>query len=346
MLWMHTLSAIAAGGTLTEDESATLFTSLLRGEAEPAQIAALLGMLQARGVTVDELVGAARAMRHAVEPVPVSEPLRASLVDTCGTGGAPKTFNISTAAALIAAGARSSTGAGRVYIAKHGNRSRTGRGSAEILTKLAVAVDAKPAVQARCLEEAGVCFCFAIHHHPAMRFAAEPRKALGFPTIFNLLGPLTNPAGATRQLLGVYDPNAVPLVGAALARLSADRAIVAHGKDGLDEITTTTKTMIADIRHGVSHPGEIDPTELGIDPPRMEELVADDLDSAAATIHAILAGEPGPRRDIAAINAAAAIVVGGLAQDLSEGYDLAQESIDSGRAAQALKCLASLSHAE
>ncbi len=231
------LNAIPAG-PLCEVDAETLFEAVLSGHLDQAQIAGVLSLLAARGPTTDEVVGAARAMRRHVTPVPASDP--GSLVDTCGTGGAPKTFNVSTAAAIVAAAAGA-------RVAKHGNRSRTGRGSAEVLQALGVNVDAPPGTQARCLDEAGVCFCFAIHHHPAMRHAAVVRRALKFPTIFNILGPLTNPAGATRQLIGVYDEALVPLVAAALARLGSVRAMVVHSRDGLDEVSITAPTVVAEV---------------------------------------------------------------------------------------------------
>ena len=204
------ISDLLAGRVLSEHSTEQLFESLLSGQLDDQQIAAVLTFIQSRGVTVDELVGAARVMRRHVTRVPVNVP-GAVVIDTCGTGGAPKTFNISTAGAIVVAGASPHrTGSGpHVVVAKHGNRSRSGRGSAEVLARLGVNVDATPAVQARCLREAGVCFCFAIHHHPATKYVAAARKSLAFPTIFNLLGPLTNPAGATRQLIGIYDRTAV-----------------------------------------------------------------------------------------------------------------------------------------
>ena len=199
-------SRLVAGERLSEDEASTVFEALLSGELDEAQIGCILSLIQARGVTVDELVGAARAMRAHVTPVPFTPREGEVLIDTCGTGGAAKTFNVSTAAAIVAAASEPPPGSGirRVVVAKHGNRSRTGRGSAEVLAGLGVNIEASPEVQARCLKEIGVCFSFAMRHHPAMRHAAGPRRSLGFPTLFNLLGPLTNPARAPRQLLGVY----------------------------------------------------------------------------------------------------------------------------------------------
>lgn len=340
-----TLAHLASGATLSEQQAADTFRALLRGELDDAQIGALLSLLAARQPTVDELVGAARVMREFVTPVPIPDELRPSLVDTCGTGGAPKTFNISTAAAIIAAGAGESQGDApeRVRVAKHGNRSRTGRGSAEVLKQLGVNIDATPEIQAQCLGEAGVCFCFAIHHHPAMKHAAQPRRSLGFPTIFNLLGPLTNPAGASHQLLGVYDATKARLIGEALARLGARRAMVVHGEDGLDEITTTTTTQVTRVDPTGVRTEVLDSQELGIPRARMEDLASTTLEDAAEVIRAILGGVPGPAREIACLNAAAALVVAGAAEHLNEGLAMARETIDSGGAQRTLERLARVS---
>lgn len=326
------LRHLVTGNTLSREQSSDLFRAILSGQCEPEQIAAALALIQSRGVTVEELIGAATVMREHVTPVPVSESLRSRLIDTCGTGGAPKTFNISTAAAIIAAAAGNAAGEQRLLVAKHGNRSRTGRGSAEVLKQLGINIDADPEQQARCIEEAGICFCFAIHHHPAMRYASAPRKALGFPTIFNLLGPLTNPAGARRQLLGVYDADRLETVAHTLAALGTDRAMVVRGDDGLDEITTTTTTTIAHVRGGSVELESFDPRSVGIERANLQDLQAGDLDEAATVIRSILAGDPGPKADIAVLNAAAALVVGGLAETMMEGVSRCRESVSDGMA--------------
>lgn len=339
-----TLKALVGGGSLSAAQTEALFEALLTGRLDDAQIAGILSLLQARGATVDEVVGAARVMRRHVTPVPRPEGCGdAVLIDTCGTGGAPKTFNVSTAAAIVAAAGRAD--GPRVLVAKHGNRSRTGRGSAEVLQALGVAVDASPAVQSRCLGEAGVCFCFAIHHHPAMRHAIGPRRSLGFPTIFNLLGPLTNPAGADRQLIGVYDAGFLPIVAEALATLGATRAIIAHGLDGLDELSTTGPTRLAHVRGGVCAEETLELAPLGIAPAKLADLQARDVEDAAAIIRGVLAGEPGPRRDIVVLNAAAALVVAGAASEIAPALAVAAEAIDSGRAAETLETLRRVSHA-
>lgn len=346
------IERVVNGGSLSEAEAESVFRVLLEGGSDEAQIGGLLAVLASRGPTADELVGAARVMRSVVAPVPVAEALRDRLVDTCGTGGAPKTFNVSTAAAIIAAAAGTLEGRSRrVLVAKHGNRSRTGRGSAEVLGALGVNVDAGPDVQARCLEEAGVCFCFAIHHHPAMRHAAGPRRSLGVPTIFNLLGPLTNPAGARRQLLGVYDRGKASLVARALARLGAERAMVAHGEDGLDELTTTAPTFVAWVSGERVREETVDAADLGVARAVMDDLRADSLNDAADLIRSIL--EPGgggggaldAKRDLALVNAAAALVVGGAADSMADGLALAREAVASGAAARTLGELVAASNA-
>lgn len=330
---MHDLlSILVSGESLDRAQAGSLFRAILSGEADPAQIGAALSLIQSRGVTTEELIGAATVMREHVTPVPIDESLRPRLVDTCGTGGAPKTFNVSTAAAIIAAAAGNTGGEKRLLVAKHGNRSRTGRGSAEVLKQLGINIDASPEQQARCLEEAGICFCFAIHHHPAMRHAAGPRKALGFPTVFNLLGPLTNPANARRQLLGVYDAHRLATVAETLAALGAERAMVVRGDDGLDEITTTTGTTIAHVQDGTVRIERFDPRLVGMERAELGDLQAGDLEQAAAVIRSILDGEPGPKADIAVLNAAAALVVGGVTETLEEGVAMGREVLSNGSA--------------
>ncbi len=344
---MHdTLHQLACGTPLTEAQADAAFEDVLAGRADIAQVAALLALLARNGITVDELVGAARAMRRHVTRVPIDiASLDGHIVDTCGTGGAPKTFNISTAAAIIAAAARGPNGQ-RVYVAKHGNRSRTGRGSAEVLMQLGINVNASPETQATCLHNTGVCFCFAIHHHPAMKHAVGPRKSLGFPTIFNLLGPLTNPAGTARQLLGVYDKKYVRLVADALALLGSERAMVAHGTDGLDEITTTAPTAIAHVRNGDVDETRFDAAECGIARAQLDDLCISTLEDAAALILAILSGKgPTAPTDIALINAAAALVVGDACPDMQSALDAARQAISNGTAERTLQELSAASAA-
>jgi len=334
------LGKLAAGEGLAASEAEGFFEELLAGRLEEAQIGSALGTMQVRGVCVDALVGGATAMRRHVTRIPGAEARPGRLIDTCGTGGAPKTFNVSTLAAIVAA----SAAPGRVFVAKHGNRSRTGRGSAEVLAGLGVNVDASPIVQGRCLLEAGVCFCFAIHHHPATRHAAGARRALGFPTIFNLLGPLTNPAGARRQLIGVYRADLVEPMAAALARLGAERAMVVHGLDGLDELTTTGASVVATVDGGVVRASRFEPEKLGVRIVKQSELLASDLSDAVRIAREMLGGKPGAAAEIVALNAAAALVVAGEFGGLAEGLEAARRALASGAAERTLAAMARLSH--
>jgi len=334
----ETLSKLLAGGTLSAAESRAFFEDLLEGLYDDAQIGAALALIQRRLPTEDEILGGATAMRRHVTPVP-SEGLSGALIDTCGTGGARKTFNISTLAAIVTAAAAPGT----VRVAKHGNRGRSGRGSAELLRELGVNIDATPTAQGRCLREIGLCFCFAIHHHPAMRHAATARQSLGFPTIFNVLGPLTNPARARRQVMGIYDPDLVEPVARVLSRLGCDRAMVVHGRDGIDEISTAAPTIIAHVTPEGVRLEEFCATSLGIPRASSADLDATDLRSAAALARAILDGTTGPARDITLLNASAALVVGGAAGTWADGLALASDAIDSGIARRVLVDLVRLS---
>lgn len=344
MLSIHdALVQLSEGRSLSEAESEATFEGVLSGGADEAQIGALLGLLALKRVTVDELVGAARAMRGAVLRVPMSDALRTGLVDTCGTGGAPKTFNISTAAAIAAAAAGTLLDT-PVRVAKHGSKSRTGRGSSEVMKQLGVNIDASPAQQARCLEACGVCFSFAINHHPAMKHAAGPRKSIGFPSIFNLLGPLTNPAGADRQLMGVYAQDKLELVGQALRRLGAQKAWVVHARDGLDEVSTTAPTLVAEVTPDAVKIVELDVSKMGIARASLDDLRETTLEGAADRIRSVLEGQPGPARDIVAINAAAAVLVSGAVGTLKDGLGAVNEALESGRARETLEALVRLSH--
>ncbi|MBL8760824.1 MAG: anthranilate phosphoribosyltransferase [Phycisphaerae bacterium] len=333
------LPTLAAGRTLSEPDAEAAFDALLSGALDDAQIAAMLAMIQLRAPTVDELVGAARVMRRNVARVPARD--GPPIIDTCGTGGAPKAFNISTAAAILAAAAAPSN----LRVAKHGNRSRSGRGSAEVLQALGVNVNATPEVQARCLDEVGVCFCFAIHHHPAMKHAAAPRKSLGFPTIFNLLGPLTNPAGAARQLIGVYRPELVALLAAALARLGTHAAMVVHGSDGLDEITTRGHTLVAAVHNASVLTYELSPAALGLAAPPSTDLTASSVEHSAQIVRDVLSGAPGPHADVVLINAAAALVVAGASPSFEHAITTARAAIASGAASRTLADLVRVSNA-
>jgi len=344
---MSIITRLVIGETLSDSEAEAVFLDLLAGKLDEAQIGAVLALIEVRGATVEELVGGARAMRANVQNVPYTCPAGESLIDTCGTGGTPKAFNVSTAAAILAAAASAlPESKRRIRVAKHGSRSRTGRGSAEVLQEIGVNVDASPKVQARCLEEIGVCFCFAIHHHPAMRFAAGPRKSLGVPTVFNLLGPLTNPAKAERQLIGVYEKRWVEQVAKALARLGAEKAMVIHSAEGLDEISLKGVTHAAIVENGSVSFTEIDPAGLGLSATPRENLIAKDVADAARIFKEIFETNTnlGPHREIVALNAAAALVVADAATDMKHGLHLSMQAIESEKAKETLESLMRLSH--
>jgi anthranilate phosphoribosyltransferase len=339
------LASLVEGQELSDASARWLFTQILAEQLDPMQIAAALALMQQRGVRVHELVAAARVMRSHVTPVPVEPHLREHVIDTCGTGGAIKTFNVSTLAAIVAASVQAPD-APVVRVAKHGNRSRTGRGSAEILEALGVNVHASPDAQAACLREAGVCFSFAVHHHPAARHAAPARMALGFPTIFNLLGPLCNPAGAERQLLGVYNARGAETMAHALAALGCRHAWVLHSEDGLDELSVCAPTHIWEVRgqgaHSV-HAWKLSLEEvralglgmgmgIGHQAPTLQALRVSDLGQALMLAQRVLQGEPGLATDMVVLNAAAALVVGGGVRTLTEGVEAAQASLRAGAA--------------
>ncbi len=337
-------------GTFSAGEAEEIFGLLLQGKIEEPQIAAMLALIQQRGPTVQELIGGARAMRRFVMEVPAAAEKPGSLgpvIDTCGTGGAPKTFNISTASAIVTAAAG---GPANVRVAKHGNRSRSGRGSAEVLQGLGVNVDATPQVQAKCLDEVGVCFCFAIHAHPAMKYAAGVRRSLGFPTIFNLLGPLTNPGRASRQVIGVYGKNEAEKVAHALAGLGAVRAMVVHGFDGMDEITTRDRTHVFEVSDGAVNPRTVDAQDFGVTRAPLGSLEANDLAHSVEMVRGVLAGRRDASlehaRSIVLLNAGAALMVVGAAGSIADGMVMAREAVDSGKAAKTLERLAAASKSQ
>lgn len=332
---------LLGGGSLAEGEAEGVFSRLLAGGMDEAQTGALLALMAARPASVDELVGAARALRRLATPV--AAPPGAAVLDTCGTGGAPKLFNVSTIGAVVTAAAGGPRGAGTLVVAKHGNRSRTGRGSAELLETLGVNILAPAGVQERCLREIGLCFSFAPAHHPAARHAASVRKSLGFPTVFNLLGPLANPAGATRQVVGTSSPSNAGLIAGALARLGAERALVVTSEDGLDELTTTAGNLTFDVRAGRVEAGRLDAASLGFGRAGRDDLCAESLDGAAAIARSVLAGEPGPCADLVLLNAGASLTVGGVAASVTGGVEMARAAIVSGAARRTLDDLAKLS---
>jgi anthranilate phosphoribosyltransferase len=324
-----TLKILLGHRTLTVDESREAFGAMMAGEVTQAEMGALLALLALRVPTADELVGAAQVMRENMARVPTQTDPEA-LVDTCSTGGAPKTFNVSTTAAIIAvaAGAR---------VAKHGNRSRTGRGSAEVIGALGINVDADRETQARCLDDVGICFCFAIHHHPATKNVMPARMALGVPTIFNLLGPLTNPVGAKRQLAGVYDERFLQPMAHALRALGTTRAMVFHSDDGLDELSISAPTQVLHVSRDGVWSERITPEDVGLARAPRESVVARDLNHAAQLIRDVVQGkERGPARDMTLLAAAGALLVADQVASLRAGVKRAAEVIDNGQAAAVL----------
>jgi len=329
------LAELMDGRDLSQEDAREVMNSIMAGEATPAQIGAFLVALRIKGETADEIAGCAEAMR---EHVLVVRPARTDLVDTAGTGGdGARTFNISTAAALVAAAA----GAG---VAKHGNRAvSSSSGSADVLEALGFNLELPPETIARSIDELGFGFLFAPTHHPAMRHAAPVRRDLATRTVFNVLGPLTNPAGARAQVVGVYAPELVPTIADVLARLGAERAFVVHGAAGVDELSPAGPNLVCEVANGQVRRREIDPLDLGIDRCAPEELGGGDPDDNAETIRRIFSGAEGGKRDAVLLNAAGAIAAGGLARDLGEGVGLAREAIDSGAAGERLEALIAFS---
>ena len=316
---------------LTEEEMVSVMREIMEGEATPAQIAAFITALRMKGETVDEITGAARVMREKALKVKT----RASVVvDTCGTGGDESfTFNISTAAAFVAAGAG-------LTVAKHGNRSISSKsGSADVLKSLGVNIEAEVQRVEECLDNIGIGFLFAPMMHGAMKHAAPVRREIGIRTIFNILGPLTNPAGARYQVLGVYRSELTEVLANVLKNLGSTRAFVVSGNDGLDEMTLTSETKVSELKDGKVNTYSIKPEEFGMTRCKLFELQGGEPDDNARIISAILKGDKGPKRDVVVLNAAAAIVASGMAKDIKEGIKLAEEAIDSGKALEKLEKL-------
>lgn len=322
---------------LSEDESGRAMTAVMRGEAAPAQVAGLLIGLAMKGERPAELVGLARAMRDHAVVVPGNH---GPVFDTCGTGGdRAGTFNISTAAAIVVA-------ACGVRVAKHGNRSVSSRcGSADVLEALGVNIQADAQTVASCLGEVGMAFLFAPTFHPAMRHAAQARKDLGVRTAFNLLGPLTNPARPSRQVVGVPRPELTELLARALARLGVERAWVVHGADGLDELSTTGHTKVSECRDGSVLTFYVHPSDFGLPKATPESLRGGDAAANAAIVRDVLGGRPGPQRDVVLLNAGAALFVAGEADAISDGMRKAADAIDTGAALRLLTRLAEVSNA-
>ena len=330
------LAKVANREALTRDEARQAFEILMSGEATPSQIGAFLMALRVRGETVDEIVGAVTTMR--AKMLPVKAP--ADAIDIVGTGGdGVGTYNISTLAAFIVAGAG-------VPVAKHGNRAQSSKaGTADTQSVLGIKLDIGPETIARCIREAGIGFMFAQLHHSSMRHVGPSRVELGTRTIFNLLGPLSNPAGARRQLLGVFAPQWVLPLAEVLKDLSAESVWVVHG-DGLDEITTTGKTSVAALENGKIRTFELTPSDFGLPHARLEDIKGGDGVANAAALRAVLAGEKNAYRDIALANAAASLVIAGRAETLHDGMKLAAYSLDSGATAVALEKLVAISNEE
>ena len=332
-----TLGRLSAGESLSMDEMAQAVESIMRGEWEDPQIGILLTALSNKGETVAEVAGAALALRRTM--VPISS-RHEKLLDTCGTGGdASGTFNISTAAAIV-------TSAAGVPVAKHGNRAITSKtGSADVLSELGIHIDADAERVTKCLDELGICFCFAPRMHPSMRRVAQVRKQLGFPTIFNLLGPLCNPAGAEFQLLGVGKAHLRSLLADALAMLQTQRACIVHGEDGLDEVTLAGVTHVSLVTNGTVTEFSWKPEEFGLVTAPLDSMYVDGPVQSAALIREILYGAKGPARDVVVLNAAAALYVANAAADPMACARLAGEALDDGAAKDLLAQLAQRSHA-
>ncbi len=332
------IRAVVERRDLDEAQMGDVMRQIMTGGATPAQIGGFLIGLRMKGETVAEITAAARVMRELATRVEVSD--LPHLVDTCGTGGdASGTFNISTTCAFVAAGAGA-------QVAKHGNRSVSSRsGSADVLEAAGVRLNLSPEQVARCIREVGVGFLFAPAHHGAMKHAIGPRREMGVRTVFNLLGPLTNPAGAPNQVIGVFDGAWVRPLAEVLARLGSHHVMVVHAEDGLDEISIQAPTRIAELKAGEIREDVLDPEALGLERAPLSAITVDSVEESLAMMRAVLEGSPGPARDIVVANAGAAIYVAGLADTLPDGLERAAEAIDSGRALEKLERLAALTQA-
>ena len=327
----ETIQKVVDGHDLTERETVDTMNEIMSGEATPAQVASFITALRIKGETIEEITGAARVMREKSTKIHTKHLF---VVDTCGTGGdGSHSFNISTTAAFVVAGAE-------IPVAKHGNRAASSQsGSADVLKVLGVNIEIGPEQVGACIDDVGIGFLFAVTLHGAMKYAIGPRREIGIRTIFNVLGPLTNPAGAQAQVLGVYAPTLTKSLANVLKNLGSQRALVVHGGDGLDEITTTTTTQVSELSDGAVNTYTLDPTELGIPTAQPGDLKGGTPEENAEMTLSVLSGEKGPKRDIVLLNAAAAIVAGGKAADIAAGLAVAEESIDSGQALERLEGL-------
>jgi anthranilate phosphoribosyltransferase len=337
--WAEVLERLIAREDLTRAEAAAAMESIMAGDATPSQISGFLVALRAKGASHEELCGLLAAMLDAAEPLPIS----GDVIDTCGTGGSPQrrvaAFNVSTAAALVAAG-------GGARVCKHGNRKATATsGSADTLEALGVVIDLGPAGVARCIEESGMGFCFAPHFHPGMRHAGPVRRELRIRTVFNFLGPMANPARPRGQVVGVSDPSMAGELAGVLGANGPPRAMVVFGHDGLDELTTTTASTVVELNDGEIRTYDVQPAGLGLQQVTSDDLLGGDPETNAALVRGIVDGKPGPHRDIVVLNAGAALFVAKCAHSLAEGVASAQESIDSGAAASTLDRLVASSQA-
>ena len=327
----ETIQKVVDGQDLTERETVDTMNEIMSGEATPAQVASFITALRIKGETIEEITGAARVMREKSTKIHTKHPFA---VDTCGTGGdGSHSFNISTTAAFVVAG----TG---IPVAKHGNRAASSQsGSADVLKALGVNIEIGPEHVGACIDDVGIGFLFAVTLHGAMKYAIGPRREIGIRTIFNVLGPLTNPAGTQAQVVGVYAPALTQSLANVLKNLGSQRAFIVHGGDGLDEITTTTTTQVSELSDGEVNTYTLDPTELGIPTAQPSDLKGGTPEENAEMTLNVLRGEKGPKRDIVLLNAAAAIVAGGKAADIAAGLGTAAESIDSRRALEKLEGL-------
>ncbi|MBI3954283.1 MAG: anthranilate phosphoribosyltransferase [Chloroflexi bacterium] len=330
------IQKVVEGASLSQDEAAAVMGEMMEGQATPAQIGAFLVALRLKGETVEEIAGLARTMREKAHRVHISD----AVVDTCGTGGdSAGTFNISTAAAFVVAGLG-------VKVAKHGNRAMSsGCGSADVLEALGVKISLGPEGVRRCLDEVGVGFMFAQAFHPAMRHVAGARREIGIRTVFNILGPLTNPAGAQHQVIGVADTALAPKMAAALQLLGARHVLLVHGQDGLDELSLSGPSAVWELRDGRVREYTVTPEDAGLTRAPRAALAGGSAQENAAILRGVLSGERGPRREVVLLNAAAALVAADRARDLREGAHLAAQSLDSGWARQKLEGLTKLSQA-
>jgi anthranilate phosphoribosyltransferase len=322
---------------LSEAETIEVMNQIMTGEATPLQVAAFLTALRMKGETVDEITGAARVMREKAHRVNVGGN---TVLDTCGTGGDQKgTFNISTTSAFVLAGAG-------VRVAKHGNRSVSSQsGSADVLGALGVKVDAPKETVERCIAEIGIGFLFAPLLHEAMKYAVQPRRDIGIRTIFNILGPLTNPAMASHQLLGIYSGDLVAVIGRVLKNLGSVRAMVVHGVEGLDEISLCGPTKVAELRDGAVKEYTVEPEQFGLQRCRLEDLHGGNAEQSALIVRGVLDGKNGPARDVVLLNSGAALYVSGKASTIADGIRLAAESIDGAKARRKLEQLVELTNA-